>query len=76
MSRYVCSKCGYAAGSPQRVSRHIDRSHGFDEPAEDKYGNTSPSYEYRPRIMVDDADPDEEMSRIKSLIRDLLTFRR
>jgi hypothetical protein len=76
MTRYVCSKCGYAADTPQRVSKHIDRSHDLPRSAEDRYGNTSPSYEYRPRIMVDENDPGEEASALNELVRDLLTFRR
>lgn len=76
MPRHVCSKCGYSAESVERVSKHIDNAHGEAVSSEDKYGNTSPSYQYRPRIMTDETDPEEDSSAVKGFIRDLLTFRR
>jgi hypothetical protein len=44
--------------------------------SEDKYGNTSPSYQYRPRIMVDETEAAEESTPIKDFVRDLFRFRR
>lgn len=70
MTRYICSRCGYASQSRRSVAKHIKRSHHNQdaEPSKDRYGNTSPSYEYRAKIMQ--YEPDERdgvLARIKRL---------
>lgn len=74
MARYVCSRCGYTADTPRSVSKHISTVHDRSETAEDRYGNTSPSYDNRPRIMEDPTD-DEDESPYVTFLRQLLSWR-
>jgi hypothetical protein len=72
MTRYICSRCGYSSGSKKSVAGHIQNAHHNQETtsSEDRYGNPTPSYEYRAKIMQYEPDTVPGFwDRIRGLVR-------